>query len=221
MSNLHILENAIGYTFKDKRLLVEALTHPSAKVAGRGDNALFELLGAAAIQFIVTKEVVARRLGTIGVISKTRDNVCSKDVLLRIALSLEIEDYLCISKGMQNNLSAGLEKALVSAVEAIAGAIFSDGGYSALEGFARKFLFLEIDKVGVKDPKTLLQEAMQARQQIAPVYRLLEEAGPEHKKVFTVGVYAGSYLLARGSGSTKKEAEKAAAQRALQIIVQK
>lgn len=227
MSDLSVLEKAIGYTFGNQRLLAEAMTHPSNKGNSKGvaDNTFLQLLGNEAIRFIVTKEVVARKLGVPGVISRIRDNVHNKGLMLELAVSFNLKDHLRVSEGMRGSLSlgllAGFEGALVSAVEALVGAIFTDGGYDALENFGKKFLFPKISETRVKDPKTLLQEAIQARGGVSPTYRILETEGHDHNQTFVVGVYTGNYLLARGEGSNRKEAEKVAAQRALQNIMRK
>ncbi|MBU3895957.1 hypothetical protein KKG36_01390 [Patescibacteria group bacterium] len=217
MANLSALQDAIGYTFTNRDLLIEALTHANE---GRKSNGALAFLGSAAAQFVLAKELFTHHLDTPGKMSKMRDGVCTKSALAEIASSLNIKRHISVPDGLRSEgvYNAGFQTALETAVQALMGAILLDGGYFAFEEFAKKFLFARISGEVVKDPKSQLQEIMQAKMGITPRYELIGTTGPMNNLVFTVGVYSSNQLLAQGEGPTKKEAEKVAAQKAVQEL---
>ena len=125
-----------------------------------------------------------------------------------------------MSRGEAKDKGRAREVILANAMEALIGSLYLDGGYEAAKGFIIKFILPEIkdvlEKGSYKDPKSLLQEKAQANQKVTPNYKLIAEKGPDHKKVFVVGVYIGEEEIARGEGMSKQDAEVEAAKKALE-----
>lgn len=218
------LQKTIGYAFKKPELLLEALTHPSlahecADTPHRHNQRL-EFLGDAVLQLVLT-DLVYRRYPDLpeGKLTPLRAHLANRHSLCRRARAIDLGAYLLLGKGEQS--SGGRERSsnLADAYEALLGAIYLDRGFSA----ARKFIRAQFadDLIELKqerhsqNPKGRLQELLQANCTANPCYRVVHESGPDHNKRFEVAVEWQGQELGRGEGSSKKQAEAAAAEAAL------
>ncbi len=233
--NLAELEDHIGYTFGDRSLLERALTHRSYanedETGATRDNELLEFLGDAVIGLVVAEMACrGRAIGSPGSASELRATLVSRTALTSLAERWTLPRFLRLGRGEER--SGGRQKASLAAnaFEAVTGAIFLDGGY----GVARTVLtriygepyaaLLEegpptarAASVGrpVRDPKSTLQEWLQARGHRHPEYAVMETIGPDHDKTFRVAVLINGAPVAEATGSSRKEAEQAVAREAL------
>jgi len=219
-----LLEEKIGYKFRDKNLLKEALTHRSYlnenPAWGLPHNERLEFLGDAALELAVTEELFNRYPEKEeGFLTSVRAALVNYLMLAEIARRINLEDFILLSRGEAKDTGRARDVILANAMEAVIGAIYLDGGYQFARQFINKFVLAHLEEViqkGLyKDPKSLLQEKAQADFKITPTYKVLAEEGPDHKKVFTVGVYFGEQLMATGTGPSKQDAEIEAAKAAL------
>lgn len=215
------LEQRIGYRFKNKLLLNEALAHRSyvrqrKLPANRGCDRL-AFLGDAILDFLVG-ELVFQRLpdGDEGVLTRARSFVVSDESVSKAAKELRLHRFLLTGKSLR---SAETPQILSTAFEALVAAIYLDGGLEAARGFVHKALGSvveeSLERGGWVDHKSKLQILAQKRFGRIPEYRVVSEEGPPHQRVFTVGVWVGGKLLGVGRGRSKKEAEQGAAEEAL------
>ena len=219
MADFSTLETTLGYTFRDRGLLEQALRHASwcneHAAAQLEDNERLEFLGDAVLDLVVGHKLMTRypqlREGELSV---TRAQVVSEASLSDVAGQLGLGAWLALGKGEEK--SGGRTKAsiLADAFEAILAAVFLDGGFAAAVTLAERLLAQRIETVefkGFYDFKTRLQETAQARLKSTPTYRVVQELGPDHDKRFVVAVTIGTDEWARSVGRSKKEAEQMAA----------
>jgi ribonuclease-3 len=225
--DLHKLEILIKYEFKNKDLLKEALTHRSYLNEnpkwGYPHNERLEFLGDAVLELVVSSDLYKRYPKfPEGQLTTFRAALVNYQMLAGVSKEFVLEKFLLLSKGEAKDRGRAREVILANAVEALIGAIYLDGGYEKAKLFVDKFVMPNLKEVvekGLyKDAKSLLQEKIQAELKITPVYKVLEETGPDHKKLFTVGVYFGEKLAATGQGLSKQDAELEAAKKALQTL---
>jgi len=219
------LQEKIGYRFKDKELLLRALTHRSfAFEKDRKENyEVLEFLGDAVIGLIVSEELIKRFPDkTEGELSQIRAYLVSESSLSELARSVGLGDYLLLGKG--ERLSGGKEKSslLCDVFESLFGAIYLDGGfYEArrvfLERFLKKMWEILESAVTYKDFKSYLQEITQKEFKVVPTYTLLKSEGPEHDKTFTVECRVNE-LRTVATGKSKKSAEQQAAKEMLKVL---
>ena len=225
MADLETLEGRIGVTFKDESLIEEALTHRSYLNEHReyaGDhNERLEFLGDAVLELAATRflfdtfpakpegELTSYRAALVNTIS-----------LAESAQALQVGDHLRLSKGEAKDTGRARQIILANAFEAIIGAIYLDQGYEAAAAFIARTILVKLDALIAKgahqDAKSRFQELAQEKRGITPSYKVLAETGPDHARLFTVGVFLNLTEIARGDGPAKQEAEQAAAQNALQ-----
>jgi len=218
------LEERIGYKFRNSLLLAEALTHPSLAYETQKphfDNQRLEFLGDAVIQLILTEQLYSMFPAfSEGRLTKLRSRLVSRNALQEYANLFELGEYLMMGKGEE--ASGGRERAstLADAFEALAGAIYLDGGLQATQEFLFKYCQTAVEQIentpSEVNPKGQLQEILQAISSTSPRYRVLSQEGPDHCKTFESCVEWESLRLGLGSGSSKKEAEAAAAEDALE-----
>ena len=221
------LQDRLGYRFRRVEHLETAMTHTSfANEAGPevGHNETMEFLGDAVIE-LVTSTILIRLPGDMreGEMSKIRAMVVSKAGLAEMARELKIGEVLRMSRGEE--ASGGAEKAslLADAYEALAAAVFLDGGFEAARRlyeaeFERRVRDAMGGKLGARDYKTRLQEVCQARFGSPPVYRIVDERGPDHAKVFVTELRIKGKPWGTGRGSSKKESEQDAARAVLEKL---
>jgi len=218
------LETRIDYKFANSLLLAEALTHPSLAYESRKpshDNQRLEFLGDAVIQLILTDELY--RLFpkfSEGHLTKLRSRLVSGEALRRYAAKIELGSYLRLGKGEEANGGRNRPSNLADAFEALAGAIYLDGGFEAARAFLlnnfREFVEEIKAEPDENNPKGELQEYLQSISPTSPRYIIVSQEGPDHQKRFLAEVMWEDLTLGRGSGSSKKEAETAAASEALE-----
>ena len=215
------LESLIGYSFHDPSLLEAALCHSSYANEHREmtDNERLEFLGDAVLELCSTHYLYDRFPGEAeGPLSRQRAAIVCESSLAACARKLSLGRYLLLGKGEEKIGGRERDSLLSDAFEAVIGAVYLDGGLEEARRFVVKQVMEEMTENPVYyDAKTRLQEWLQENGDISIVYRLTEEEGPEHEKLFTAEVSAGGRLLGRGKGHSKKQAEQAAALEALTL----
>ncbi|MEW6557604.1 MAG: ribonuclease III [Elusimicrobiota bacterium] len=213
---LNELEKKIKIKFKNPALLETALTHKSYAIENnlKEYNERMEFLGDAILS-TATAVYLYKKYPNYdeGKLSKIKSAAVSKTSIYPIAQKLELGKFIKISKSEEATGGRVKESILANALEAIIGAVFLDGGYKTAEKFIHKLL--DGQKLSPSDFKSDLQEIIQAKYKMIPVYKVLEEKGPDHDKIFKVAVNIGKKQLGIGIGKSKKEAEQNAAKNAL------
>ena len=218
------LEKKIGYKFKNKNHLKEALTHRSYlnenSSWGVPHNERLEFLGDAVLELAVTEEIFNRYPELPeGQMTGYRSALVNYLMLAVIAKEIELEKFILLSRGEAKDTGRARDVILANAIEALIGAIYLDSEYQTIKKIVNTFVMAhlaEVIKKGLyKDSKSLLQEKAQAESKVTPVYKVLSETGPDHDKIFEVGVYFGKKLVGKGTGHSKQEAEAEAAREAL------
>ncbi|WP_110581934.1 ribonuclease III [Helicobacter cinaedi] len=219
--NAQALEKKLGYTFKDKKLLLEALTHKSCKNAY--NNERLEFLGDAVLDLLVG-EFLFRKFPSAkeGELSKLRACIVNEKGFMKLAKSLDLGAFLHISQSEEHN--KGREKAsiLSNAFEALMGAIYLESELTFLKDIVLKLLEQNYAKIDLHslftDYKTALQELTQAIFGEIPTYTLVSESGPDHQKSFEIALSVNGVEYARAKGSSKKDAQQKSAQIAYEKI---
>lgn len=214
--------------FKDLNLLDQAFTHRSwvnENPGIRSTNERLEFLGDAILEFVVS-EFIYKLLPDKeeGYLTALRSNVVNTKNLAKFALEANLGENLYLSKGEDNGGGRQNPALLADTVEAIIGAIYIDNGLNEAKEFIQNNLLSDIKELmsqPLKDPKSRLQEAVQAEGKNAPRYKVVKEEGPDHDKIFTVEVIVDDENLSIGHGSSKLKAEQAAAEAALVKFEQK
>lgn len=227
MLNHGALQGILGIQFKDESLLQQALVHRSYlnenPVLHLISNERLEFLGDAVLGFVVADELYSRFPEfSEGELTKLRAALVRGETLSRIASALQLGEYLYLGHGEEESGGRSRPRNLSCTLEAVIGAVFLDQGFDIARSFILKLLGNEFDGVVedrlIDDYKSRLQQLIQSDRKITPVYRTIEEIGPDHAKVFTVEVLAGDIVLGRGSGHSKRAAEMDAARQALQVL---
>jgi len=212
------LENRSNIKFKDSSLLETSFIHRSYLNENKGikeHNERLEFLGDAVLELIVTEFLFNNYDEPEGDLTNWRSALVKRETLAIVARELSLGGYLKLSKGEES--SGGREKdyILANTVEALLGAIYLDQGYDVSKKFVETFIICKLDlilKEGLHiDAKSNFQEESQAVMGITPEYRIINEEGPDHAKIFTVGVYLAGELLGKGEGPNKQTAEQHAA----------
>lgn len=223
--NYSELEKQLGYTFKDKTLLTQALTHRSY-LNEHSDfpyphNERLEFLGDAVLELIVTEHLYTHYGNPEGELTNWRAALVNAKTLAGIANQLHFEQYLLMSRGEAKDANSKARMyILANAIEAIIGAIYMDGGNEGASSFIDRHILSHLEFILKNelyiDPKSKFQETSQELLGITPNYKVLEETGPDHAKEFTVGVFLDKELVAVGKGTSKQEAQIAAAEEGLE-----
>lgn len=216
------LEKIIGYTFQNKKLLKQALTHSSyaneKKLGKLGCNERLEFLGDAVLE-LISSDFLYGKFPQIpeGELTKKRASLVCEPSLAYCARQFGLPQYLLLGKG--ENMTGGRNRdSIVSdATEALLGAIYLDGGFEHAKDFVLKFILNDIERKQLfYDSKTILQEMVQEKGLQPIEYILTGETGPDHDKQFSVNVQVNGQIVGSGIGHTKKAAEQAAAYQAIQ-----
>lgn len=209
--------------FKDKALLSLALTHKSwvnEHPEENESNERLEFLGDAVLEFVISKELYAKFPGKEeGYLTALRASLVNTINLADIAQKAQVGKHLKLSKGEEEGGGRENPSILANAVEAIIGALYIDGGIANAEEFIKLNLLTKIEeKINqpLKDAKSRLQEHVQSQGFSSPKYQVIEEAGPDHAKKFTIEVLIEGKPIGRGVGKNKGEAEQEAAKKALE-----
>jgi len=219
-------EKVAGVDFKNKDLLRQAFVHRSYlnenKTTVVEHNERLEFLGDAVLELIVTeflfKKFPAKPEGEL---TAYRSALVNAVTLSGVAEGLQVNNFLLLSKGEAKDRGRARSVIMANAMESIIGAIFLDSGYGAAETFVTAHVLTLTDQIIAEgtfiDSKSLFQEKAQENTGITPAYKTLREEGPDHNKIFTVGVYLETELVTEGAGKSKQEAEQDAAQKALSL----
>lgn len=225
MREITELEPILGVTFKNKDLLLQAVVHRSFLNEhpdfGLDHNERLEFLGDAVLELVVTEHLYNHYPNPEGELTNWRAALVNANSCADIARELEVEDFLRLSRGEQKETGKARQYILANAFEAIIGAIYLDQGMEMSREFIGRVLLPKLPHILEHelylDPKSRFQEAAQDKVGITPSYRVLDEHGPDHAKWFKVGIYLDNELVATGHGSSKHEAQVAAAAAALEV----
>ncbi len=217
------------YTFQHPNLLKNALTHSSYanenKERGTSSNERLEFLGDSVLGLICARYIYSEyRSLPEGELTKLRASIVCERSLYEFARQIDLGERLLLGRGERAGGGSQRPSVLADAVEAVLAAIYLDGGMEAAQAFILDFIKKKAEEVmhsrQVVDYKTTLQEIVQKNHEEVLSYRLKEESGPDHKKIFVMEVLINSNVLAEGSGHSKKLAEQAAAKAALELMGQ-
>lgn len=217
-------EATAGVIFKDKALLKQAFIHRSYinenRTLGLGHNERLEFLGDAVLELVITNYLYKRFPEyNEGELTSLRSALVNADTCSTVAQKLEANEFLLLSKGETKDTGRARQYILANTLESIIGAIYLDQGYEVAEKFILTHItpLTEgiIEKGSWIDAKSLFQEKAQEHDGLTPAYKTIKESGPDHDKLFTIGVYIGKDLVGEGSGQSKQDAEQEAARDAL------
>lgn len=217
------LEKTLQYRFQNIELFQQALTHRSATSR---NNERLEFLGDAVLNVVISDVIYRMRPdASEGDLSKLRASLVKDEALAKLALELELGKHLILGSGERKTGGHHRHSILADALEAIFGAVFLDGGFSNAKSvieaaYAARFRDLP-DASDLRDPKTRLQEWLQARKMELPVYELVNESGKEHKKQFEVSCTVLSFsAVTSGVSTTRRNAEQQAAREMYRVITE-
>lgn len=223
-SDFSEFEKQTGIEFKDKYLLREAFTHRSflneSKEKGLAHNERLEFLGDAVLELVATDYLYKKYpKEPEGNLTAYRSGLVNANTLSNVAMDLRLGDFLLLSKGEAKDIGKARQYILANAIEAVIGAIYLDQGYDGALAFISKNILPLVDDIVGKglwqDAKSSFQEKAQEERGITPTYKVIKESGPDHDKLFSVGVFLNEELIAEGEGKSKQDAEQAAAKAAL------
>ncbi len=224
-----LLEQQIGYRFKDRKLLDEALKHRSVIVTtgeSREDtNERLEFLGDAVLDLVVRESLLKHfPKAREGQLTRYKSSQVSGRQLSRLAREMNLGQFLQISSGEERSGGRSRSSILEDALEALIGAIYLDGGLNPARLFIEEFISRKVhpghEPERDKNHKSLLLERVQSRGVSHPTYRVVREEGPDHAKTFSVEVIVDGKVYGSGEGLSKKQAEQNAARQALQMMAQ-
>jgi len=220
------LENKIGFSFKDKRNLYQALTHRSYLNENPSHpyehNERLEFLGDAVLELVVTEYLYTHYHNPEGELTSWRAALVNANILGEIADQLGVSDYLLLSRGEQKDSGRARHYILANAFESIVGAMYIDSGINPIKTFIGEKLLNRLPEIInqklYKDPKSSFQEAAQEHRGITPSYKVIDEWGPDHSKYFKMGVYLDDELVGAGEGASKQDAQQEAARQAMKKL---
>lgn len=225
MKDFTPFEQSVGITFTDKTVLTQAFIHRSYinenPKSGFEHNERLEFLGDAVIELVVT-DYLYRTYPTHneGDLTAYRSALVNAVIMGEVAASLNMNEYLLLSKGESKDTGRARQTILANTYESFVGALYIDQGYAACDAFVKTSLLTRLEEIiknkAWKDPKSLIQEEAQERVGVTPSYRVVAESGPDHDKYFTIGIFFGDKKIAEGKGRSKQEGEQKAATAALE-----
>lgn len=217
------LESKIGLKFKNKDLLLQALTHRSYINENPkwhlDHNERLEFLGDAVLELVVTEYLYKNYPNPEGELTNWRAALVNAVILSQISNEFDLNDFVLLSRGEARDTGRARQYILANAIEALIGAIYLDQGYEPSKQFISQFVLKElpniIEKRLYRDPKSLFQEYAQDKVGITPTYEVLDEWGPDHARNFKIGVFLEKEIAGSGQGPSKQEAQQEAAKDAL------
>ncbi len=222
--DLSLLEERIGYTFKNMDLLRQALTHSSyaneRRINKVGNYERLEFLGDAVLE-LVSSEFLYREHSQLseGNLTKLRASMVCEPALAFCARDIRLEEFILLGKGEENTGGRKRDSIASDVMEAVIGAIYLDGGMTPAKAYIDRFILSDLEhKRLFYDSKSNLQELAQGKLKKDLEYELLDVQGPEHNQTFRVQVRMGEETLGTGEGHTKKAAEQQAAYKALLLL---
>ena len=221
--DLSVLETKIKTKFKNKDLLKTALTHRSYLNENRSyplpHNERLEFLGDAVLEMVTTEYLYDKFDDPEGELTNLRAALVNHRILSKVGHKIGLKDYILLSRGEAKDTGRARDIILANAMEALIGAIYLDQGIEPVSDFIHRFILIELDEIMKNntqvDPKSHLQEIIQERISVTPIYRVLTESGPDHDKIFVVGVFVHDDQIGKGDGPSKREGEVSAAEDAL------
>ena len=227
--DLGVLEDLLGYRFKHPELLERALTHSSyanelgGMENGIRDNERLEFLGDAVLGLVISDLLFRSTPEDEGALTRAKSHLVSARSQALVAPRYRLGEFLRLGRGEEKDGGRTKGSLLANALEAVVGAVYLDGGMGAArrlitEAFGGELRAYDGERLLRDDPKSYLQELLQARELPAPAYAVVETSGPDHSKDFIVELRVGASALVRGRGRSKKSAEQAAARSAIAKI---
>jgi len=222
---VHPLEERIGYKFRNPLLLAEAVTHPSLGHETQQrhfDNQRLEFLGDAILQLVITEYLFGHfKDQPEGQLTKLRSRLVSREALKALAIAIDLGRFLLMGRGEESSGGRARASTLADAFEALIGAVYLDGGLDETRKFLLTRMKAELAQLAEEpvdiNPKGNLQELLQTISPNSPVYEVLSQSGPEHDKRFAVQAVWEGMVLGKGRGRSKKQAETAAAEEAMEL----
>lgn len=213
----------LGFEFENLNLLITALTHRSYVNEHRKSvsehNERLEFLGDAVLELVVTDFLFTHYNEPEGILTSWRAALVRTESIGDAGLKLGYSPLIRMSRGEKQGSERAHLQILANAFEAVIGAIYLEKGYEAARDFIHTHIISKLDSIledgSWRDPKSHLQEVMQRIDGFTPKYVVMDEVGPDHDKIFTLGVYSGSSLISQGSGPSKQAAQQEAAKKAL------
>ncbi|MCC8196191.1 MAG: ribonuclease III [Ruminococcus sp.] len=225
LTKLEEFEQKLGYTFKDKDLLIEALTHSSYANEShhtRNSNERLEFLGDSVLSIVVSEYLFEECQDyPEGELSKTRATLVCEKSLAKFAEQIDLKEYIYLGKGELSNGGKNRPSIISDAFEAVIAAVYLDGGFEVAKKYVLRFIPENVEEAAAKeydDYKTVLQEIIQKNPEESVEYELVSESGPAHRRSFTVDVMLNSNVIGTGTASSKKRAEQLAAKEALKLM---
>jgi ribonuclease-3 len=226
MNPLQEFQDRLGLTFQDISLLERAFIHRSYlnehPKLGLEHNERLEFLGDAVLELVVTDYLYRHYPNPEGDLTNWRSALVKTESLADVAEQLGIAQYFKLSRGEAKGNARSHALISANATEALIGAVYLDQGYDTAKQFITDHVIsrlADILETGAwLDPKSRFQELAQEQYGLTPNYRVLEESGPDHDKIFTIGVYVGDKLFGKGEGSSKQAGQQGAAQAALKKL---
>ena len=222
--DLSTLENKINQKFNNPDLLKTALTHRSYLNENRSHrlphNERLEFLGDAVLELVSTEYLYSNFPNPEGELTNFRSALVNYRLLALIAKELALDNFILLSHGEAKDIGRARQVILANALEALIGAIYLDKGWDGAKKFIEDFILVKLSAIiheqAYLDPKSKLQEMVQERLAVTPIYKVISESGPDHAKNFLVGVYITDRLIGEGAGPSKQDSEVEAAKNALQ-----
>lgn len=213
----------LGFEYKNIDYFITALTHRSYvnehKKSVSEHNERLEFLGDAVLELVVTDFLFRNYAEPEGILTSWRASLVRTESIGEAGDALGYEPLIRMSKGEKNGSTRARQQILANAFEAVIGSIYLERGYDDAARFIEKHILSKLDAIlatgSWRDPKSHLQEVSQRLDNQTPVYKVLEEIGPDHDKVFTLGVFVADQLIGKGSGPSKQAAQQKAAHAAL------
>ncbi len=215
--------DVLGVQFNDLQLLITAFTHRSYvnehRKSASVHNERLEFLGDAVLELVVTEYLYTNYDEPEGILTNWRSALVRTESIGAAATNINVDPLLRLSRGEKRGTPRARLQILANTYEAVVGALYLDQGYEPAKAFIHKTVLVTLDEIlksgSWMDPKSHLQEASQAKEGYTPVYKVLFEDGPDHDKIFTIGVYVNGVLRGKGDGPSKQSAQQAAAEEAL------
>ena len=217
-------KDVLGIEFKDLTLLVTAFTHRSYvnehKKTARVHNERLEFLGDAVLELAVTEYLYTSFSEPEGILTNWRSALVRTESIGEAAAKNGFEPLLRLSRGEKRGTQRARIQILANSYEAVIGAIYMDQGYEPARDFIKRTLLSTLPSIletgSWMDPKSHLQELAQSAEGFTPIYKVLAEEGPDHDKMFTIGVFVNGVIRGKGSGPSKQIGQQQAAERALE-----
>jgi len=224
-TQLDLLQEELGYRFKDPVLLSRCLTHVSYdRQKTEGHNEVLEFLGDAVLDLAVSDLLMREHPDkSEGDLSRMRAALVNSTALAEKATTLKVGSLLRLGKGEERSEGRTKPSILAGAFEALLGGVYQDGGYDAARAVVERYFLADVSgkKLGQHDYKTRLQEISQMLFHAPPTYRIVSETGTDHQKMFVTEISVGGKVLGKGEGRSKKQSEQEAARIALMELQQR